>query len=110
MNFDASAVRPRSRERPFRYAPVSVDKMARIPPVGIGKDCPYLREASSHGRRACVSGSADVRARRGFEDTILRHERHEGIDIVTIPCLREGLQVVGRHIFADRSLAAIVQF
>lgn len=97
MNFDASSIRPCSRERPLRYSPVFMDKMARVPPVGIGKDCPDLREASSHGLPAYVPGSTDVSADRGFEDTILRHKRHESIDIVAIPRVGEGLQKFRGH-------------
>ena len=92
MNFDASSVRPCARERPLRYAPVSMNKMARVPPVGIGKDSPDFREASSYGFAAYVSGSADVSAGRGLEDTVLCHERHESINIVAIPRVGEGLQ------------------
>src|SRR6266478_6035011 len=85
IDFDAGSVRPCSRERPLRYSSVSMDKMACVPPTSIGKDCPDLSKGSSHGLPAYVSGSADVSAGRGLEDTIVCHERHECIDIVPIP-------------------------
>ena len=94
VSFDTGSVRPCSRERPLRYAPVSMDKVARVPPVGIGKDSPDLRVTRSYGFSACVPGSADVSAGRGLKDTVLRHERHERIDIVAIPCVGKGLQNV----------------
>ena len=57
MHFDPRSVRPRSGERPLGYAPVSKDEMARIPPVGIRKDRPHLREASPHGDPATVEAA-----------------------------------------------------
>jgi hypothetical protein len=60
--------------------------------MGIREGCPDLREAISHGLAACVPRAADVRARRGFENAVFRHERHEGIDIVVIPRIGKGLQ------------------
>jgi len=108
MDFDAGAVGPCSRERPLRHAPLPADKMARIAPVRIGEGCPDLREASSHRLTACVPGAADIWSCRSCEDTILRHERHEGIDIVAIPCIGKGLQKLRgdlrNHIGHDLSL------
>lgn len=91
VDFDASAVCPRSRECPLGHSPVPMDKVARVAPVGIGKGCPDLSEASPHCLTAHVPGTADVRACGCFEDTVIAHERHEGIGIVAIPCIGKGL-------------------
>ncbi len=91
MNFHESAVRPSSRERPLGHSPVPMDKMARIAPVGIGEGCPYFSETSSHRLTAHIPGAEDLRACRGFEDTVSAHERHEGIGIVAIPRIGKGL-------------------
>ena len=91
MNFYESAVRPSSRERPLGHSPVPMDKMARVAPVGIGEGCPDFSEAISHCLTARVPGAEDLRACRGFEDTVGAHERHECIDIVAIPRIGKGL-------------------
>jgi hypothetical protein len=95
MDFNASAVRPRSRERPLRNSPVPMDKMPRVAPVGIGESRPDFSEGGPHCLMARVPGAADIRARRGFKDTVIAHERHEGIDIVAVPRIGKGLQDLG---------------
>src|SRR5213075_2535695 len=91
LDFDASAVRPCSCERPLRNSSLRRDEMARVSPVGVGEGCPDLRESCPHGLTACVPGAADVRTSRGFEDAVFRHERHEDTDIVLIPRISKGL-------------------
>src|SRR6185369_5576727 len=76
----------------LRDSSLPTDKVARVSPVGIREGCPDLREASSHGLTACVPRAADVWARRGFENTVFGHERHEGIDVVAIPRIGKSLQ------------------
>lgn len=95
MNFDASAVRPRSREYPLGNSSVSMDKMAGVAPVSIGKGRPDFSEGGPHCLTARVPGAADVWACGGFKNTVITHERHEGIDIVAIPRIGKGLQDLG---------------
>ena len=110
MYLHACAIRPRPRKRPLRDPAVSMDKMPRIAPMGVGKRRPDICKRGPDGLTSGKATATDIWTRRSLEHTVLRHERHEGIDIVTIPCLGERLQVLGRHILAARSLAAVVQF
>jgi len=79
--------------------------MARVSPMSIRKGCPDFREASSHGLTAGVAGATNIWACRSFENAIVGHETHEGIDIMTIPCIGESLQKrwtnLGQHIRHD---------
>lgn len=95
MDFNASAVCPRPRERPLGNSPVPMDKMARVAPVGIGEGRPDFSEGGPHCLMARVPGAAGIRACRGFKDAVIAHERHEGIDIVTVPRIGKGLQDLG---------------
>src|SRR3990167_4221391 len=92
MDFDASAVRPRSREYPLGNSSISLDEMAGVAPVSIGKGRPDFSESGPHCLTARVPGAADVWTCRGFKNTVIAHERHEGIDIVAIPRIGKGLQ------------------
>lgn len=67
MDFDASAVRPRRRER--RHSPIPIDKVARVAPVGIGEGRPDFSEGCPHRLLARVPCAADIRACRGFKLT-----------------------------------------
>ena len=74
-----------------------------VPPVSIGKDGPDLRESRSNGFSAYVPRSAGVGPGRGFKDAILRHERHESIDVVAVPRVGKVLQYL-RGDFRNRRL------
>jgi len=112
IDLDPGAVRPRSREHPLGHSPVPANKMARVTPVRIGERGPDSRKPGSDRLAARIASAADVRPCRGVKHTILRHERHESVDIVTIPRVGEGLQGFCRdlinYIRHDRSLQSVL--
>lgn len=74
MDFHPCTICSCSRECPLRDAPVSLDKVPRIAPMGVRESRPDLRKANSHGLPSFVASAADVRTCRGLEYTVLRHE------------------------------------
>src|SRR5512145_1954163 len=71
VDFDASAIGFRPRERPLGNPSVPGDKMACVIPAGVRKRRPDLRKASSHGFAARVPSAAYVRSCRRFENTVV---------------------------------------
>ena len=92
MNFHARTIGARSGESPFRDSSLTHDEMPRIAPVRISERCPDVGKRGSHRLAAHISRTRNVGTCRGFEHTILAHERHEGVDVVPIPGIGEVLQ------------------
>jgi hypothetical protein len=92
VHFHANAVDACSRENPLGDASVAVDEVPRISPMGIGERLEDLCEPRPHGFSPRVACAADAGACGRVEDAVLRHERHEGIDVMAIPRVGEGLQ------------------
>jgi hypothetical protein len=54
-------------------------------PAGVRKRFPDIGKTRPDLFTTRVASAANVRARRRFEHAIVRHERHQRIDIMSIP-------------------------
>jgi hypothetical protein len=68
--------------------------MSGVNPPGIRKSCPDICIACPDGLPAHIPSTAYIRSGGAFEDAVVRHEGHEGIDVVPIPRVGESLQDV----------------
>jgi len=98
MDFDARAINARAGERPFGNPSLADDEMTRIAPVRVGERRKDIGKCGPHGFRPDVSRAGDIRTRRCFKDAIVRHERHEGIDVMPIPGIGEILKRFNGHL------------
>ena len=74
IDLDASAVRPRSRERPLGHATIPMNEMPRVLPARIGKGLPYRRESVADRVSSDVARTPHVLPARGLEHAVLGHE------------------------------------
>src|SRR5262249_56194193 len=98
VDLDLGAVAGRAREEPFREAAVAVDEMPRAGKARVGVRREDSSERRAHALAADVARAARVRARGALEDAVVRHERHQAIEVVAVPAgLEERVQVFGGH-------------
>src|SRR5262250_3218290 len=71
--------------------------MPSVPELDIRKHLEHLREPLPHPLRPDVARAAHLRPRRRLEHTIIRHERHQVIDIMPIPPIPKRFQILHRH-------------
>jgi hypothetical protein len=82
--------------------PRSLYEVPGIAPVGIGILGEDRSVCSPHGLLSLVPFPVNVIASRGLEDSIVRHHRHQQVDIMTIPgigeCRQQFLKVAIRRL------------
>ena len=66
--------------------------MAGISPLSIRKGVEHLAECGTNFLLADASAPENVRARRGFKHTVIGHAGHQGIKVVSIPCICEDVE------------------
>ena len=94
MNLDASSVRSRAGERPLGHASIALNEVPRVAPMRVREGLKYLHISGPNRISAGVARTTYIGACRGFEYAIVRHESHQGIDIMTIPGVGKRLQVI----------------
>src|SRR2546428_12666777 len=94
ISFDASAVRTGAGELPFRHSAIPADPMTSFAPSSVRERCPRQCKSVAHGLAAFVARTAGVGPCCRLEDAIIGHERHQGVDVVAIPCVGDRKSVV----------------
>src|SRR5437667_5766192 len=92
ISFHARAVRTGAGELPFRHAAIAADPMTSFAPSSVWERCPRQRKTAAHGFAAFVARPAFVEPGCRLEDAVVGHERHQGVDVVAIPCIGKRLQ------------------
>src|SRR6266851_4864479 len=72
----------RSREAPLRQPAVASHHVARRAELHVGESLEHPREGPPHLLAADVTAAAGLRTARALEHALLRHERHEALDVV----------------------------
>ena len=96
-DFDWSSIPIMAGKHPFGNAAIATDEMAWIIPLRIGIGLPDFHESAAYllftaKRRAC-----DLVPGVGVEGAILRHERHQVVDVVPVPGVGESLKSLDGH-------------
>jgi len=96
-DFDWPSIPTMARKHPLGNAAIAADEMARIVPLRIGIGLPDLHEPVAHFLFAVKRRACDLVAGVGLERAIVRHERHEVVDIVPVPGVGESLKSLDGH-------------
>src|SRR5258707_265989 len=96
MHLYALAITARPGECPLRDTTISANKMTSIGPARIRKGRPDLCISGAHSVWAFRACSPHFRSGRRLENTIIGHERHEGVSVMAIPCVGKRLEPFSR--------------
>src|SRR5690606_5408438 len=92
IGFNASAVLLSAGKSRFRNPTIARDPMLAIAPLRVGNIFPGRLKSLSYRFPPLNPVTADLISGHGFENTIVMHERHQGVDVMIVPCLGKGLK------------------
>src|SRR5690606_35740931 len=85
ISFDAGAVGSGSGKCGLHHSLVSATPALGIQPLSIGNGLPGGLEGFANGLLSLVARAAGIWPRNGFKYAVFMHERHQSVDIMTIP-------------------------
>src|SRR5690606_19181224 len=91
IGFDTRAIRGRACESRLHDAELTVAPALGIAPLRVRYGLPGSLKCLAHGGMSLVAGTVYLRTSYRLEYAVLMHERHQGLNIVTVPCLTKGL-------------------
>src|SRR6185295_513329 len=108
VDLDRLPLRGRAGEAPLREPAGARDEVPRLREPRVREHLEHPCERPAHVLAPGVARATRLGARGGFVDTVLRHEGHQQVDVVTVPAsLEERVQIVcGHHEREHRAGAA----
>src|SRR5262249_36453473 len=98
VDLDRAAVGTGSGEEPLRQTAVARHEVARGAEVSVGKRGEHARERRAHTLAPDVAPAAGLGPRHALEDALVGHERHQPIDVVSVPAgFEERVQIFRGH-------------
>ena len=92
IGLNTAAICRRAYKRPLRHAKIALYKMNAIDPLRIWHGGPGARKGLPNRLWAHMPCTAGIRATGGLKYAVRTHETHQGVDVMSVPCIAEGRQ------------------